>query len=82
MSAQIQFIISPSGERLVVLPEATYHTLLKGILPTLIDPEEGELTEEVTKDILRAAFDSEKTAASVAYPEAGKPLRLVKNNVE
>lgn len=76
MNSKVQYLVSPSGERLVVLTESQYLELLQRKLPIVSDPDEGELTDYVVAELLRASVDVRENPV-VAKPLKGDRLRFV-----
>ncbi|PPD16545.1 MAG: hypothetical protein CTY25_00975 [Methylobacterium sp.] len=76
MNSRVQYLVSPSGERLVVLAESQYLELLKGRLPVVSDPDEGELAEDVVAELLRASIEINEDRV-IAKPLEGNRLHFV-----
>ncbi len=79
MKSRVQYLVSPSGERLVVLAESQYLELLKGKLPVVNDPEEGELSDDVVAELMRASVDIKQNSI-LAKPVDGKRLHFVEKH--
>jgi hypothetical protein len=76
MNSRVQYIVSPSGERLVVLAESQYLELLQRKLPIICDSDEGELSEDVVAELLRASVEVRENPV-VAKPLKGDRLRVM-----
>jgi hypothetical protein len=64
MNSAVQYIVTPSGERLVVLPEDDYLTLLAAS-----EDDEGEVKPEFVEE-LRRRSEAARAGAEVVPMEA------------